>query len=110
MDLSNLTLGNFAEALVFITGLLGSIAYLKANIHKWVLGDIDKKLEAIQMESCKDYLVQNIGNMERGVKLSQTEIQRFYDRYKIYGDLGGNGYIRSEVEALEEKGILSTIR
>ena len=108
MDLSNLTLGDIAQAFVFLSGLIGSILYLKAHIHEWVLGDTDKKLEAMEMEACKDYIVRVIGDLERDEKLSETEIQRFYDRYDPYVKKGYNGYIKAKVEELQSTGKLKT--
>ena len=109
MDLAELTIGSISQAIVFLGGLIGGIIYLKQNIHQWVLGDTDKKLASIQLESCKDYVVLVIGDLERGIPLSDTEIQRFYDRYTMYKDGGGNGYIRAKVEELQKKGILKAI-
>lgn len=113
MDLTemieHITLGDIAQALVFIIGLLGSIAYLKAHIHEWVLGDIDNKLEEIHSDSSKNYIVLFLEDLERGEEVSSTAIQRFYELYDDYIAKGKNGYIKSKVKELQDKGVLKTI-
>ena len=109
MDVTSLTVGEISNTILFIVALIGGIIYLKQHIHDWVLGGTDKKLDEIQMESCKDYLVIVIGDLERGTKLSDTELQRFYDRLGMYKKKGGNGYIQAKVNELQELGILKVI-
>lgn len=107
--MKNITLGDISQALIFIAGLLGSIAYLKKHIHEWVLGDTDKKLEQIQSDSCKDYIVLILEDLERGEKVSDTALQRFYERYGEYTSKGNNGYIKAKVKELVEQGVLKTV-
>ena len=109
MDVAELTMGEISNTILFIVALIGGIIYLKQHIHDWVLGSTDKKIDEIQMESCKDYLVMVIGDLERGTHLSDTELQRFYDRLDMYHKKGGNGYIQAKVKDLQELGILKVI-
>jgi len=97
--MENITLGQIALTLTFLVGLISSVAYL-ANVMK---KQIDKLFEPIRQavrevdkSQCKNYLVRFLKDKERGIKLSEIEIQRAHEAYEHYTeDLKGNNYIHA---------------
>lgn len=113
-----ITLGQIAEALTLLVGLFTGIGYLHMTLKKWLkkimdeqtksidtkIDELNKRLDLIDLETTKNYLVQFISEVKRGETISETERQRFYEQYEHYLASGGNTYIRTEVEALQKKG------
>lgn len=111
------TLGYISEMIVFLGGLVAGLKYLDTTLKKWLakvindhnknlnerLDEIDKRLDRMDIESTKNYLVQFISDVKRGEMISETERQRFYEQYEHYREKGGNTYIKTEVESLQEK-------
>ena len=68
---------------------------------------IDTKLGKVDKETCKNFLVRCIADIERGDKLSETELQRFNEQYDHYiDDLHQNTYIKDKVSKLKAEGKL----
>ena len=68
--------------------------------------DIKEEIKQIQLDNCKNYLVQAIAKVESGQDLSPVEKERYFENYDTYVKLGGNSYIHSETERLKEGGRL----
>ena len=75
---------------------------LRQELRTEYLGLIDK----IQLDNCKNFLVQTLAKVERGGGLSPTELQRYWENYDIYTSLGGNSYIHESTEKLKKEGKL----
>lgn len=73
----------------------------KENVKKQ---DLIDEINKVQMDNCKNYLVQAIGKMENGEVLSIVEKERYYENYDAYIKLGGNSYIHTETEKLRKEG------
>lgn len=125
--MENLTLGQISAALLFIIALIAGIQNLKTNIKKWIeeslkarfdaidkqnekilakIDDVDTRLDKVDMENCKNYLVTFMAEVRRGEMKDPTEIQRFWEEYDHYISKGGNSYVREGVEELKAKGYL----
>lgn len=125
--MGNITLGQISAALLFVTALIAGIQNLKTNIKKWIenglksrfdaidkqnekilakIDDVDTRLDKVDMENCKNYLVTFMAEVRRGEMKDPTEIQRFWEEYDHYISKGGNSYIREGVEELKAKGYL----
>lgn len=100
-----------ADIVSFIIGL---VAFIKAveyivtglsnnllNTVKKSVEPISRRLDDIDKEQCKNYLVQCF---HENRKLSEFEKQRVYEVYQHYRDLGGNSYIKEEFERLQDEG------
>ncbi len=111
-------------ALGFISVLIGSITTIIAILKKFIFKilkpttdeinnlnltlkeemamlkeEVNKKLDSIDENQCKNYIVRSLADIERGVKLDEVEIKRMYDAYDHYSnDLNGNSYIHSKWE------------
>lgn len=125
--MENITLGQISAALLFILALIAGIQNLKTNIKKWIedglksrfdaidkqnekilakIDDVDTRLDKVDMENCKNYLVTFMAEVRRGEMKDPTEIQRFWEEYDHYISKGGNSYVREGVEELKAKGYL----
>lgn len=118
--MSDWTLSYIAEMVVFLGGLVSGLTYLSTTLRKWLskiideqntnmskrLDEIDMRLNNIDLETTKNYLVQFISEVKRGEIINDTERQRFYEQYEHYTDAGGNTYIKAEVESLQKKGMI----
>lgn len=115
------TLGYMAEIVIFLGGLIAGLTYLYATLKKWLtkvfeeqntemkkrLDEIDNRLDTMDKETTKNYLVQFMSEVKRGEIINETERQRFYEQYHHYvKELDGNTYIKTEVENLQKKGLI----
>jgi len=116
--MEQVTIGQVGLALTFIVGLLSSIKYMKSNLGAWMgaavgeeikplaekVDSIEERLKEVDMESCKNFMVARIAEVERGDALSELEKQRFMEQYDHYRKAGGNSYIMNKVERLKADG------
>lgn len=121
------TLGQMAASLAAIVAVIAGIQNLKKNIKKWIedtlktrfdsidkqnekifakIDEVDKRLDKVDMENCKNYLVTFLADVRRGEVKDSTEFQRFWEEYDHYTSKGGNSYIREDVEDLKSRGLL----
>lgn len=73
---------------------------------KQIQNNIKEEINQLQLDNCKNYLVQAIAKVESGQDLSPVEKERYFENYDTYVKLGGNSYIHSETERLKERGRL----
>ena len=93
-----------------ITKLVGRTAskWLTANLKPILdkLDTIDRRLDAFDEDRCKDYIVVFLAKIDNGHQPSETELERFYENYDRYTGLGGNSYVKTEVQRLSAAGKL----
>lgn len=125
--MENLTLGQLSAGVIFIVALIAGVQNLKKNIKTWIeeslktrfdaidkqnekilakIDDVDTRLDKVDMENCKNYLVTFLAEVRRGEVKDPTEVQRFWEEYDHYISKGGNSYVREGVEELKAKGYL----
>lgn len=118
--MENLTFGDVSSALTLLVAFIASVAFLHKKMKQWLtkaLGDqfkaIDAEMQSLQermdrvdLEGCKNFLVRVIADIDSGQKIGETEIERFWEQYEYYKRLGGNTYISKKVERLEHEGML----
>lgn len=68
--------------------------------------DTIQQINNVQLYSDKNFLVRFLADIEQGNQIDDVEIERFYEVYKNYKDLGGNSYIQHKVEKLQKEGKL----
>lgn len=118
--MEQITIGQAAGALALIVAIIASVNSLKKSVKGWLDAalkeqfasientqkDIIKRLDSVDMENCKNYLVMYLSGISRGEMRDETEKQRFWEQYEHYTQKGGNSYIRNKVEELQKKGWL----
>lgn len=118
--MEQITLGDIAVALTFIVGLLTSAGYLRKHFKDWLgqtftpqfdelktqINGLSERVEEVDMEGCKNYLVRFLADVERGEPIDEIERERFWERYEHYLNGGGNSYIKRKVENLVKEGRL----
>lgn len=111
--MENITLGQIALGVSFLVGLISGVGYLSSVSRKWLkdamkeeLDVIAHRLDQVDMESTKNYLVTYLSDIERGKALDEIEKERLYEQYHHYLILGGNSFIKAKVENMQKKGWL----
>ena len=118
--MQSITLGQISVAIAFLVGLISGVIYLNTVLKNALkklfsaefekiddkLDDLQSKIEDVDLESCKNYLVSILADIERGNSPDEIEMERFWERYEHYTDQGGNTYIKHKVEKLKAEGRL----
>lgn len=108
--MDNITLGQISNVMLWVIGFGGSTAAIVAAVQKAIkkgFEPINKKIDAVDMNSTKNYLVQQIGEIDRNGYIDGAAKVRFYEELQHYEkDLAGNSYIKDEVERLKKEGKL----
>lgn len=65
-----------------------------------------EEIKQMQLDQCKNFLTRYLADIERGVKLTEIELERFNDINTKYSNLGGNSYIHRKIDKLKEQGKL----
>ena len=113
--MEQITIGQIATAISLLVGLISGIGFLYAKLKTWVsnafkeqLVDIakrfdetDKKIDRVEMENCKNYLVRFMSDVEQKKVIDEVELERFFEEYERYAKLGGNSYIKHKYEKLK---------
>lgn len=119
-EMEQVTLGQISIILTFIVGLISAVSYLNQNTKKWLkmnlneefsninnkIDDMDNRIQQIDLQTCKNFLVARISEVEKGIPLNEVERERFFEQYQHYKDVGGNSYIKIKVEELQAKNLI----
>ena len=79
--------------------LSGTICEIKTS-----LSDLEARINEVDMEGCKNFLVRCISDFEKNQPVNETELERFWEQYDYYLEHDGNSYIRTKVEKLKAEG------
>lgn len=118
--MEQITLGQAAGALALVVAIIAGVQSLKKSIKGWLdaalkdqfdafekkQDEILKRLDSVDIENCKNYLVTFLAEVSRGEVKDETEMQRFWEEYEHYQKLGGNSYIKNKVEELKGRKLL----
>lgn len=118
--MEQITLGQIGMTITFLVGIIGGIGYVIKHMKEWIskalsdqLQSIDGKIEGLQtrienvdMNACKNYLVDFLSRVEKGDLIDEIERERFWEQYQHYIHIGGNSYIKRKVEQLKKEGKL----
>lgn len=116
--MESVTVGEIAGSLALVAGIVsagGVLIHLGAkglsNLIARELKPIQKSISDLQaqiqdgeLEDCKTVLVNFIGDIKRGVKLSGEELERLHETYDRYTKMGGNSYIHTTIEKFKKEG------
>ena len=112
--MNNITLGEISNLMVWLIGFGGSTVAIIGAVKKAIsksFEPINKKIDIVDMNATKNFLVRCIADIDKNGIDDVTKV-RFYEQYEHYikpkneGGLGGNSYIKSEVERLKKEGKL----
>ena len=112
--MDSITIGQIGLILAAIVAFVKGVEYLyslaKKGATNWFksllepinnsINSLSKKIDDVDMNSCKNFLVRFLADVEQGNVIDEIEKERFYEQYKHYVDLGGNSYIKDKVEKL----------
>ena len=116
--MEQITLGEITKALAFLAALGGSIVGILAGFKKILkklfdeqlksigerLDKTDKRIDKIDGDNNKNFLVQTLSAAQRGEILTTEEKMRLAENYQHYTDAGGNSYIKEWHERLRKEG------
>lgn len=117
MNIETWTLGGIAVLTSAILLLIGNLRKLfgeyKDSVQKIVKEEIkplsdkidalSKKVDNVDMDSTKNFLVTTIGEVERNGWTDETTRQRFYESFQRYEKMGGNSYIHTRFDELHKQ-------
>lgn len=115
--MEEITLGQISGYIAFLGAFIGGLVYLytllSKSATKWLksclkpledkIDNLDKKTDIVDIDSCKNYLVRFLADVEQGNKIDEIEKERFYEVYSHYTKKGGNSYIHDKVEKLKKE-------
>lgn len=118
--MENITIGQIAVGIAFVVALVGGLTSLKKLITKGIedalkdkfekleksQAEIIKRLDMVDIENCKNYLITFLSEVARGELKDEIEIKRFWEEYEHYAACGGNSYVRHKVEELQKRGLI----
>lgn len=119
--MQNWTLGQIGTAVAFIVALLTGIGWIVKKLKDFIkdtlkeevgalrkdISGLGTRLDKVDMEGTKNYLVSFLSKAEQGLPLDEVETERFCEEYDHYKkDLKGNSYITHKVEKLKQEGKL----
>ena len=116
--MATLTLNDIASALAFIVAVGGSIGVIAKSMKKLLTKLFDEQTDSINkrldksdaaiakldMDNCKNFIVQELSAAERGTKLTKEELIRLSEEYDNYTKHGGNSYIVEWHDKLKDEG------
>lgn len=103
---------NIISTIISFVLLIGTCLGLLPKLYKAIKSiedikdDIYKKLENLDENQCKNYLVRFLSDVESGEVIDEIERERAYEVYERYIKEGHNGYIKARWNKCVEKGVL----
>lgn len=98
--MEDITLGQISNVLIFISAFIASLTAIVVAIKKVLdkqLKPLNDKMDKLDINQCRNYLVDFLADIEQGIKKDETQIKRAYEIYDHYSkDLHGNSYIHDK--------------
>ena len=108
--MENITLGQISKVLLFIiefVGVIVTIIIAMKKILKKQFEPINEKIDKLDKNQCRNYLVDFLADIEQGISKDDTQVKRAYEVYDHYSkDLNGNSYIHDKWEKMRKEGKL----
>ena len=88
------------DLIIKLSSLIVAVGVILSNINK-IFNPIYKKINELEKNQCKNFLVRFLADVERGQKMDDIEVKRAHDVYDHYtNDLKQNSYIHDKWEKL----------
>ena len=119
--MENITISQIGTAVAFLVSLLTGIGWIIKKLKEWIrstfkenvdslktdIKELGKRIDQVDMESTKNYVVSLLSRIEAGTPVDEIEMERFFEEYEHYKqDLHGNSYITHKVDKLKGEGKL----
>ena len=118
--MENWTVEQIATGIALLVAIITGVTYLAKQVKEWIeklldskfkalgtrIDSIEAKVDKIDMENCKNFLVRFLADVENGTVILDAEKQRFWEEYEHYISAGGNSYVKEWVDRLKKKGYL----
>lgn len=108
--MEEITLGQIRDFMLWIIAFVTATFTIVKAVKKAIatgFQPIEKKIDKVDMNATKNYLVQQIGEIDRNGWIDGAAKVRFYEQMEHYEkDLHGNSYIHDEVNRLKKEGKL----
>lgn len=102
--MEDITLGQAFETIKFIVEFIGIVATILIGSKKIInkqLEPINKKIDKIDENQCRNFLVDFLADIEKGIAKDEVQTKRAYEVYEHYTkDLHKNSYIHDKWEKL----------
>lgn len=107
--MGDITLNQIRDLMLWIIAFgtaTGTIVHTVKKAIEKGFEPINKKIDEVDINATKNYLVTQIAEIERGSSLDEISKERFFEQYEHYISKGGNSYIKHKVERLKKEGKL----
>ena len=98
--MENVTLAQVSETMKFIIEFVGIVVSILIGSKKIInsqLEPINKKIDKIDENQCRNFLVDFLADVEKGIEKDEVQIKRAYEVYEHYTrDLHKNSYIHDK--------------
>ena len=98
--MENVTLAQVSETMKFIIEFVGIVVSILVGSKKIInsqLEPINKKIDKIDENQCRNFLVDFLADVEKGIEKDEVQIKRAYEVYEHYTrDLHKNSYIHDK--------------
>lgn len=102
--MENITLGQAFDTIKFIVEFIGIIITILVGSKKIInkqLEPLNKRIAKIDENQCRNFLVDFLSDIEKGIKKDEVQTKRAYEVYEHYtADLHKNSYIHDKWEKL----------
>lgn len=102
--MENVTLGQAFDTIKFVVEFVGIIITILVGSKKVInkqLEPINKKMDKIDENQCRNFLVDFLADIEKGIEKDEVQTKRAYEVYEHYTeDLHKNSYIHDKWERL----------
>lgn len=108
--MEEITLGQIRDLMLWVTAFGTATFTIVKAVKKAIASGfkpIEAKIDKVDLNATKNYLVQQIGEIDRNGCIDKAVKVRFYEQFQHYEkDLNGNSYIHDEVDRLKKEGKL----
>lgn len=98
--MENVTLAQVSGTMKFIIEFVGIVVSILVGSKKIInsqLEPINKKIDKIDENQCRNFLVDFLADVEKGIEKDEVQIKRAYEVYEHYTrDLHKNSYIHDK--------------
>lgn len=114
------TVEQIAMGIALLVAIVSGVIYLTKQLKEWIeklldskfkdlgtrIDGIEAKVDKLDIETCQNFIVRYLADVENGAVILEAEKKRFWEEYEHYISAGGNSYIKEWVDRLKKKGLI----